>query len=117
MSWPAAAGPARSLFSSLADHGDEGDGKECGLVKTRVGAPDQHQALGVLLAQGQDQPPAEGELIQERLRDVVRCGGDENRGVRGVLWSALITVASPHLHFNVAQLLQLLRWLVFHPLY
>ena len=38
------------------------------MLKTRVGAPDQHQALGVLRAQGQDQPPAEGELIQERLR-------------------------------------------------
>src|SRR2546422_10440397 len=69
MSWPAATGPERTLFLlSCAGHGDEGDGEECGLLKTRLGAPDQHQALGVLLAQGQDQPPAEGELIQERLR-------------------------------------------------
>ena len=64
-----ADGPGRTLsFFSLAGHGDEGDGEECGVLKTRVGAPDQHQALGVLLTQGQDQSPAEGELIQERLR-------------------------------------------------
>src|SRR2546427_12885885 len=69
MSWPAATGPERTLFLfGRAGHGDEGDGEECGVLKTRVGAPDQHQALGVLLAQGQDQPPAEGELIQEPLR-------------------------------------------------
>src|SRR5437660_753658 len=106
------AGSARSLFCSLAGHGDEGDGEECGLLKTRLAAPDQHQALGVLLAKGQDQPPAEGELIQERLRDVVRCGGDEDRVVGGVLRPTLIAVAGPHLHVRVAQLLQLLSGLV-----
>jgi len=68
-SWNPRRETVRTLsFFSLAGHGDEGDGEESGVLKTRVGAPDQHQALGVLRAQGQDQPPAEGELIQERLR-------------------------------------------------
>src|SRR5438093_13424249 len=91
---------------SCAGDGDEGDGEECGVLKTRVGTPDQHQALGVLLAQRQDQPPAKGELIQERLRDVVRCGGDDDRIVGGVLRPALIAVAGPHLHIRVAEPLQ-----------
>src|SRR2546428_11314183 len=97
MSWQAAAtGSERTLsFFSLAGHGDEGDGEECGLLKTRLGAPDQHQALGVLLAQGQDQPPAAGELIQERLRDVVRCGGGGYRVVGGVVRPTPRAVARP----------------------
>ena len=33
------------------------------MLKTRVGAPDQHQALGVLLAQRQDQPPAAVDVV------------------------------------------------------
>src|SRR2546427_11814344 len=103
MSWPAATGPERTLsLLSCAGHGDEGDGEECGVLKTRVGAPDQHQALGVLLAQGQDQPPAEGELIQERLRDVVRCGGDEDRVEGGGLRPARLTVPGPPLRVRVA---------------
>src|SRR2546425_12398449 len=57
-----ADGPRRILsFLSLAGHGGEGDGEECGLLKTRLGAPEQDEALGVLLAQGQGQPPSEGE--------------------------------------------------------
>src|SRR2546422_10490030 len=107
MSWPAATGPERTLFLlSCAGHGDEGDGEECGVLKTRVGAPDQHQAMGVLLAQGQDQPPAEGELIQERLWDVVRCGGDEDRVVGGVMRTDPIDADGPHLHVYDAQFLK-----------
>src|SRR5438445_12432650 len=99
MSWPAATGPERTLsLLSCAGHGAEGDGEECGVLKTRVGAPDQHQALGVFLAQGQDQPPAEGEWLQERWRDVVRCGGDDDRVIGRGLGPALMAVACPHSH-------------------
>src|SRR2546428_5441739 len=52
-----ADGPRRILsFLSLAGPGGEGDRGECGLLKTRPGAPDQPQGLGVLLAPGPRQP-------------------------------------------------------------
>jgi len=59
-----------SLFG-LAGHGDEGDGQERGALIARVGAVDEQQALGKLLAHEKDEPPADGELIQQPLRDVV----------------------------------------------
>ena len=39
-------------FFGLAGHGDEGDGQERGALIARVGAVDQQQALGKLLAHG-----------------------------------------------------------------
>ena len=62
----------RALFLlSCAGHRHEGDGQERGALIARVGAVDEQQALGKLLAHEKDEPPADGELIQQPLRDVV----------------------------------------------
>src|SRR5262245_58257338 len=85
-----------SIETVLTHEGDEEGRTEWRVSQAFRTSLDQRQRLGALIAEGNQQPPAQCELLDERRRDLRPTGRDENRVVRRVRAPSQRSVAEQH---------------------
>ena len=86
----------------LSGHRNETNGKHLLLDDSGIGIANSNEILR-RPAHRQDHAPALGQLIHQRLRDVVGSGGDDDGIERGMLGPSAVAVSDPHAHAVVAE--------------
>ena len=96
------------MVPSLAGHGDETHRCQDLSHVTGLSPGDPHELL-VIAADGERaQPPADLELLEQGLRNILRrCGGQDDRVERCPLGPAVIAVADPGADVAIARVAQL----------
>src|SRR2546422_6707303 len=92
----------RALLFCLPRHRDESYSGDVLAHDPRLGPRDHHQVL-LEAADGDDQPPADLELIDERLGDVHRGGSDEDPIEGRRLGPASVAIPRTDLDVGIAE--------------
>ena len=89
--------------SRFRGHRNESDRQHGLLLDLRPMLSQQVKLLIARSADRDDHPAAVLQLIDKRLRNMVRSTGDNDGVERRMLWPALVTVACEHLDVKISQ--------------